>query len=154
MLGRAGAASGGVHQTYATLGSLLTSLSRAAPHTTTCDSLRRISQLAFEEVNAGASTAEHPVSDTSAVAPDQGPSHAGPRVLQPRNTHHPPPSPLQTASPDRTLFVLHGLLGCGRNWRSWAKRLVEGAAAAAPAAGGPWRALLVDLRCHGASARR
>ncbi|KAG2438466.1 hypothetical protein HXX76_005019 [Chlamydomonas incerta] len=59
-----------------------------------------------------------------------------------------------TASPDRTLFVLHGLLGCGRNWRSWAKRLVEGAAAAAPEAGGPWRALLVDLRCHGASARR
>ncbi|KAG2430691.1 hypothetical protein HYH02_013688 [Chlamydomonas schloesseri] len=80
---------------------------------------RSVSQLAFEEVTAGASTPEHP-----------------------------------TASPDRTLFVLHGLLGCGRNWRSWAKRLVEGAAAAAPAAGGPWRALLVDLRCHGASARR
>ncbi|GFR49234.1 hypothetical protein Agub_g11233 [Astrephomene gubernaculifera] len=63
-------------------------------------------------------------------------------------TEHP------VASPSRTLFILHGLLGCGRNWRTWARRLVEGAAATHPPAGGPWRAVLVDLRCHGASTGR
>eukprot|EP00201_Polytomella_parva_P014919 CAMPEP_0175059434 /NCGR_PEP_ID=MMETSP0052_2-20121109/12431_1 /TAXON_ID=51329 ORGANISM="Polytomella parva, Strain SAG 63-3" /NCGR_SAMPLE_ID=MMETSP0052_2 /ASSEMBLY_ACC=CAM_ASM_000194 /LENGTH=432 /DNA_ID=CAMNT_0016324985 /DNA_START=195 /DNA_END=1493 /DNA_ORIENTATION=+ len=45
---------------------------------------------------------------------------------------------------------MHGLLGSGRNWRSWAKRLAE---SAATASGEPWRLLLVDLRCHGSSSR-
>ncbi|KAG2492687.1 hypothetical protein HYH03_009101 [Edaphochlamys debaryana] len=88
---------------------------------------RSLGQLAFEEVIAGTPTRQHP-----------------------------------TAPPERTIFILHGLLGCGRNWRTWARRLVEAAAAAHPDAGGkgslgsggPWRAVLVDLRCHGGSARR
>ncbi|EFJ52823.1 hypothetical protein VOLCADRAFT_86180 [Volvox carteri f. nagariensis] len=58
------------------------------------------------------------------------------------------------ACPSRTLLVLHGLLGCGRNWRSWSRRLVEAAAASHPPEGGPWRALLLDMRCHGGSAQR
>ncbi|GIL50106.1 hypothetical protein Vafri_6425 [Volvox africanus] len=65
-----------------------------------------------------------------------------------------PTSEHPTARPSRTLFVLHGLLGCGRNWRTWARKLVEAAAASNPPEGGPWRALLLDLRCHGASTRR
>ena len=40
-------------------------------------------------------------------------------------------------------FVLHGVLGSGRNWRSFARQL----AGVAPA----WRFALVDLRCHGDS---
>lgn len=49
----------------------------------------------------------------------------------------------------RTAVVLHGLLGSGRNLRSLAQDLCRQAAAAT---GQPWRALLVDLRCHGRSA--
>jgi esterase len=44
---------------------------------------------------------------------------------------------------DRTAFVLHGILGSLRNWRSFARRL----AAACPG----WRLVLVDLRGHGDS---
>jgi pimeloyl-ACP methyl ester carboxylesterase len=55
------------------------------------------------------------------------------------------------APPVRTAFLLHGLLGQGRNWRTFARRLV----AAAAEAGAPnWRLLLVDLRCHGQTAVR
>ena len=43
----------------------------------------------------------------------------------------------------KTMAFLHGILGSGSNWRSFAKRLV----AAKP----EWRAVLVDLRKHGAS---
>ncbi len=77
---------------------------------------------------------------------------SAPRPPGPRSLH----TNTQAPRPERTLFILHGLLGSGRNWRSWARRLLDGAAAAAPAegGGGPWRALLVDLRCHGSSARR
>jgi pimeloyl-ACP methyl ester carboxylesterase len=45
--------------------------------------------------------------------------------------------------PTRWVVVLHGLLGRGSNWRSFARRLVT----AAPA----WGGVLVDLRLHGES---
>lgn len=48
------------------------------------------------------------------------------------------------------MLVLHGLLGTGRNLRSITTNLCR---AAADASGRPFRALLVDLRCHGKSAR-
>lgn len=47
------------------------------------------------------------------------------------------------AQPTRTAFVLHGILGSGRNWATFARRMVR----AAP----QWQLVLVDLRCHGAS---
>lgn len=52
------------------------------------------------------------------------------------------------AAPTRTAWFLHGLLGQGRNWRSFAKRLLEHPGVDSQA----WRLLLVDLRCHGGSA--
>ena len=42
-----------------------------------------------------------------------------------------------------TLYVLHGFLGSGRNWASFARRLVE--------LRSDWRVVLVDLRLHGDS---
>ena len=47
------------------------------------------------------------------------------------------------ASPSRTAFILHGIYGSGRNWRSFARAL----AAERP----DWRVVLVDLRNHGRS---
>src|SRR5688572_18839444 len=47
------------------------------------------------------------------------------------------------ASPQRWLFFLHGILGSGTNWRSFAQRLVDQHPI--------WGAVLVDLRMHGAS---
>ena len=41
------------------------------------------------------------------------------------------------------MAFLHGILGSGANWRTFARRFVE----AKPT----WRAVLVDLRKHGAS---
>ena len=46
-------------------------------------------------------------------------------------------------APSRTVFVVHGIMGSGRNWRSFAGRL----AAELPL----WRIVLVDLRHHGDS---
>jgi pimeloyl-ACP methyl ester carboxylesterase len=48
------------------------------------------------------------------------------------------------SSPDRYMLVLHGILGSGANWRTFARRL----AAACPS----WGFVLVDLRAHGQSA--
>jgi esterase len=42
-----------------------------------------------------------------------------------------------------TLYILHGFLGSGRNWSSFAGRLVERRP--------DWRVVLVDLRLHGES---
>jgi len=47
------------------------------------------------------------------------------------------------AAGDRIAFVLHGILGSGRNWRTFARRL----ASRAPS----WTFVLVDLRNHGDS---
>lgn len=48
------------------------------------------------------------------------------------------------ADPDASvLYILHGFLGAGRNWASFARRLVARRA--------DWSALLVDLRLHGDS---
>lgn len=47
------------------------------------------------------------------------------------------------ASPKKTMLFLHGILGSGANWRTFAKRLVTEKP--------EWRAVLVDLRKHGAS---
>ncbi|WP_419948252.1 alpha/beta fold hydrolase [Candidatus Palauibacter sp.] len=47
------------------------------------------------------------------------------------------------ASSRRWLYVLHGIYGTGRNWASFARRLI----AARPS----WGAVLVDLRLHGHS---
>ncbi len=46
-------------------------------------------------------------------------------------------------SPDRWLLFLHGILGSGNNWRSFAQRLID--------AHPQWGAVLVDLRLHGHS---
>ena len=61
--------------------------------------------------------------------------------MNPTLAHHVVTAP--GASPSRTAFVLHGILGNGRNWLSVARRLAK----AAPS----WRFILVDLRCHGDS---
>lgn len=55
-----------------------------------------------------------------------------------------------TAQPHHTVVLLHGLLGSGRNWRMWARKLVDAAQAQSPTRL-PLRMLLVDLRCHGGS---
>ena len=47
------------------------------------------------------------------------------------------------ATPSRHILFLHGILGSGGNWRTFARRLV----AARPS----WSAVLVDLRMHGQS---
>ncbi len=47
-------------------------------------------------------------------------------------------------APLRTLFVLHGIFGSGRNWRNFAGRLVLERP--------EWEVVLVDLRGHGESA--
>ncbi|CAN4109491.1 unnamed protein product [Withania somnifera] len=46
-----------------------------------------------------------------------------------------------------TAFLLHGLLGSGRNWRSFSRSL----ASSLSADGVNWRMVLVDLRNHGKS---
>lgn len=63
----------------------------------------------------------------------------------------PPGAAAAAASPTpRTVCVLHGVLGTGRNLRGVVQDLCR---QAAEASGQPWRALLLDLRCHGRSAR-
>lgn len=47
------------------------------------------------------------------------------------------------ASPERWLYLLHGIYGSGRNWGSLARRLVEERP--------EWGVVLVDLRLHGGS---
>lgn len=50
---------------------------------------------------------------------------------------------------DFTAFVLHGLLGSGRNWRSFARTLASSLSNSSPSS--DWRLVLVDLRNHGRS---
>uniref|UniRef100_A0A0D9V834 AB hydrolase-1 domain-containing protein n=1 Tax=Leersia perrieri TaxID=77586 RepID=A0A0D9V834_9ORYZ len=49
-----------------------------------------------------------------------------------------------------TAFVLHGLLGSGRNWRSFSRSLASELRDRSPS--DEWRMVLVDLRNHGRSA--
>lgn len=46
-------------------------------------------------------------------------------------------------APSRTVFILHGILGSSRNWKSYSRKLAQ----AMP----DWRFVLVDLRNHGDS---
>lgn len=55
-----------------------------------------------------------------------------------------------TPEPARLGVFLHGILGSGGNWRTLARRAIEGAHAASPDAPA-WGAELVDLRNHGRS---
>lgn len=48
-----------------------------------------------------------------------------------------------SGSPERWLFILHGIYGAGRNWASIARRVVRERP--------EWGAILVDLREHGGS---
>ena len=57
--------------------------------------------------------------------------------------HHVLVAPTGASAPTQWLLVLHGILGSGVNWRTFAKRLVT----ARP----EWGAVLVDLRMHGES---
>jgi pimeloyl-ACP methyl ester carboxylesterase len=59
--------------------------------------------------------------------------------------------PERDAHPRRWALFLHGILGRGSNWQSFARRMVELCAPSAPAAGTPWGAILADLRMHGES---
>ncbi|RCV28254.1 hypothetical protein SEVIR_5G396000v4 [Setaria viridis] len=52
--------------------------------------------------------------------------------------------------PTATAFVLHGLLGSGRNWRSFSRILASELHSRSPS--DEWRMVLVDLRNHGRSA--
>ncbi|MCL7031442.1 hypothetical protein MKW94_012873 [Papaver nudicaule] len=49
-----------------------------------------------------------------------------------------------------TAFVLHGLLGSARNWRSFSKTLASSLDKTSPSS--DWRFVLVDMRNHGKSA--
>ncbi|KAI4378543.1 hypothetical protein MLD38_016007 [Melastoma candidum] len=59
-------------------------------------------------------------------------------------------SPSPSPSPPATAFVLHGLLGTGRNWRSFSRSLVSSLSLSSPTPS-EWRMILVDLRNHGKS---
>lgn len=49
----------------------------------------------------------------------------------------------ETPSPEKWLYIVHGVFGAGRNWNAVAKRVVKERP--------EWGALLIDLREHGAS---
>ena len=55
-----------------------------------------------------------------------------------------------SASARRTWIFTHGLLGSGRNWKTFARNFCD--ALSSKLQGEPVRALLVDLRCHGITA--
>ena len=55
-----------------------------------------------------------------------------------------------SSAPPTRVLILHGLLGCARNWRTLARALATRASAAA--GGARVEVAAVDLRCHGASA--
>jgi pimeloyl-ACP methyl ester carboxylesterase len=57
-----------------------------------------------------------------------------------------------SASAKRTWVFTHGLLGSGRNWKTFAKNFCDDLSNKLK--GEPVRALLVDLRCHGVTAER
>uniref|UniRef100_A0A1J3DT36 Abhydrolase domain-containing protein IMO32 n=1 Tax=Noccaea caerulescens TaxID=107243 RepID=A0A1J3DT36_NOCCA len=50
---------------------------------------------------------------------------------------------------ESTALILHGLLGSGRNWRSFSRSLASSLSVSSPS---DWKMILVDLRNHGRSA--
>ncbi|XP_071719978.1 uncharacterized protein [Rutidosis leptorrhynchoides] len=56
-------------------------------------------------------------------------------------------SPSHKPTPDHSAFVLHGLMGSARNWRSFSRNL---ASSLSPSS--DWKMTLLDLRNHGRSA--
>lgn len=57
-------------------------------------------------------------------------------------------STLNTSEPKKLAIILHGLLGAGKNLRSFSERLLRH-----QLSGSDWTAVLVDLRCHGKSSQ-
>ncbi|KAI3434031.1 AB hydrolase-1 domain-containing protein [Psidium guajava] len=72
------------------------------------------------------------------------------RSLQTLAYEEVPPPSSEDNSVAPTAFVLHGLLGSGRNWRSFSRSLASTLSTASPPS--EWRMVLVDLRNHGQSA--
>eukprot|EP00892_Ulva_mutabilis_P005296 jgi/Ulvmu1/3138/UM015_0178.1 len=56
----------------------------------------------------------------------------------------------KASTAENTALILHGLLGQGRNWRSFGKNLAQDAR---KETGRTWDVLNLDLRCHGNSSR-
>ncbi|XP_076916786.1 uncharacterized protein LOC143576622 [Bidens hawaiensis] len=56
-------------------------------------------------------------------------------------------SPTHKPEPDHSAFILHGLLGSARNWRSFSRNLASSLSNSSD-----WKMVLVDLRNHGRSA--
>ncbi|KAI7747413.1 hypothetical protein M8C21_002334 [Ambrosia artemisiifolia] len=59
-------------------------------------------------------------------------------------------SPSHKPIPDYSAFVLHGLIGSARNWRSFSRNLASSLSTFSPPS--DWKMVLVDLRNHGQSA--
>ncbi|KAI3801406.1 hypothetical protein L1987_29511 [Smallanthus sonchifolius] len=59
-------------------------------------------------------------------------------------------SPSHKPVPDHSAFVLHGLVGSARNWRSFSRNLASSLSTFSPPS--DWKMVLVDLRNHGHSA--
>eukprot|EP01018_Ginkgo_biloba_P020064 Gb_22204 [translate_table: standard] len=68
----------------------------------------------------------------------------------------PPQDEEEEAPPSKTrnctAIILHGLMGSGRNWRSFARQLGSAILQQRPLHSAGWRMVLVDLRNHGRSA--
>ncbi|KAL7586927.1 uncharacterized protein LOC111902008 [Lactuca sativa] len=59
-------------------------------------------------------------------------------------------SPSHKPVPDYSAFVLHGLMGSARNWRSFSRNLASSLSTSSPPS--DWKMVLLDLRNHGRSA--
>nr|XP_043621400.1 protein ABHD11 [Erigeron canadensis] len=59
-------------------------------------------------------------------------------------------SPNPEPEPDHTAFILHGLMGSARNWRSFSRNLASSLSTSSPSS--DWKMVLLDLRNHGQSA--
>ncbi|XP_031481353.1 uncharacterized protein LOC116251306 [Nymphaea colorata] len=57
------------------------------------------------------------------------------------------PSSAPSAATASTAFILHGLMGSGRNWRTFSRQLASSLVSPSSA----WKIVLVDLRNHGKS---
>ncbi|CAN1277431.1 40S ribosomal protein S14-2 [Linum perenne] len=83
------------------------------------------------------------------TSPDRGFRYASPRTLQTLAFEE-----VRSSATDKphtsTAFVLHGLLGSGRNWRSFSRTLASFLSDSSPSS--EWRMVVVDLRNHGKSA--